>query len=93
MTWQQTPLIVAFLLFGAPGTGHLAAQVFVAPEAVRGEVERGEIVVLDVGRSDSAFAAGHLPGAQRLAMRLPTPLRHSRQRRRFRPSGRAGRSS
>jgi thiosulfate/3-mercaptopyruvate sulfurtransferase len=69
LTWRQTPLIVAFLLFGAPGSGHLAAQVFVAPEAVRGEVERGEIVVLDVGSTDSAFAAGHLPGAQRLALR------------------------
>ena len=38
--------------------------VFVGPESVGDLVDSSRITVIDVGRSDSLFLAGHIPGAQ-----------------------------
>lgn len=56
----------AWLLLVLAAAPAQAQQVFVSPAAIAADVATGRVVVLDVGRPDSAWARGRLPGARRL---------------------------
>lgn len=53
-------------------------HVFASVAGVVGDVTLNSITVLDVGRSDSSFAAGHIPGAQRLSLKSLVTSRDGR---------------